>query len=59
MPRKHVIASLGSMTANSLQLLSLMVVTSGAGLTMLFAGMKKRQLSWRTLPRERRTRHRR
>jgi hypothetical protein len=44
---------------NGFQLVNLMLVTSGAGLTMLFAGTKKRRLQWRTGPRERRRRNRR
>ena len=39
------------------QLLTLMLVTTGAGLTMFFGGVKKRRLRWRTEPRERRRRH--
>jgi hypothetical protein len=41
------------------QLLTLMLVTTSVGLTMLFGGMKKRRLRWRTDPRERRRRPRR
>lgn len=39
------------------QLVALMLVTTGAGLTMFFGGVKKRRLRWRTEPRERRRRH--
>ena len=41
------------------QLVMLMLVTTGAGLTMLYSGIKKRRLQWRTEPRERRRRNRR
>jgi len=41
------------------QLVTLMLVTTAAGLTMLFGGIKKRRLQWRTEPRERRWRDRR
>jgi hypothetical protein len=40
------------------QLVTLMLVTSSVGVTMLFAGVKKRRLRWRTEPRERRRRRR-
>jgi hypothetical protein len=43
--------------ANDPQLVALMLVTTSAGVTMLFAGVKKRRLRWRTDPRERRWRH--
>jgi hypothetical protein len=46
-------------TSNSFPLLSFMLVTTSAGLTMLFAGTKKRRLRWRSEPRERRRRFRR
>jgi hypothetical protein len=36
-----------------------MLATTGAGLTMFFAGAKKRQLRWRTEPRQSRKRLRR
>jgi hypothetical protein len=36
-----------------------MLVTTGAGLTMFFSGVKKRQLRWREKPRDRRRRDRR
>jgi len=45
--------------ANNPQLVMLMLVTTGAGLTMFFGGVKKRRLRWRTEPRERRRRNRR
>jgi hypothetical protein len=41
------------------QLVTLMLVTTCAGVTMLLAGVKKRRLQWRTEPRERRRRNRR
>jgi hypothetical protein len=47
------------MFGSSFQLMSLMLATTGAGLTMFFAGAKKRQLRWRAEPRERRKRVRR
>ncbi|HZO97917.1 MAG TPA: hypothetical protein VFB42_11140 [Gaiellaceae bacterium] len=47
------------MSGNALQLANLMLVTTSAGLTMLFAGTKKRRLRWRTGPRERRRWYRR
>ena len=47
------------MLATNPQLVTLMLVTTSAGLTMLFTGVKKRRLRWRTEPRERRRRHRR
>jgi len=34
--------------------LTLMLVTTGAGLSMFLAGIKKRRLQWRAAPRERR-----
>jgi hypothetical protein len=37
-------------------LLTLMLVTTGAGLTMLYGGVKKRRLRWRTDPHVRRRR---
>jgi hypothetical protein len=43
----------------TLQLANAMLVTAAAGLTMLYAGMKKRRLHWRAEPRERRRRNRR
>jgi hypothetical protein len=42
--------------ANDPQITMLMLVTTGVGLTMFFAGIKKRQLRWRTHPREHRRR---
>jgi hypothetical protein len=45
--------------ANDPQLVTLMLVTTSAGATMLFAGVKKRRLRWRADPRERRWRGRR
>ena len=45
--------------ATNPQLVTLMLVTTSAGLMMLFTGVKKRHLRWRTEPRERRRRHRR
>jgi hypothetical protein len=47
------------MSGNTFQLVNLILLTTGAGLTMLFAGTKKRRLRWRTEPRERRRRNRR
>jgi hypothetical protein len=47
------------MSGNSFQFASAMIVTVSAGWMMLFAGTKKRQLRWRTTPRERRKRNRR
>lgn len=44
------------MLANDPQITTLMLVTTGAGLTMFFAGIKKRHLQWRTEPREHRRR---
>jgi hypothetical protein len=44
---------------NNPQLVTLMLVTTCVGLTMFFTGVKKRQLRWRTEPRERWRRHRR
>jgi hypothetical protein len=41
------------------QLVTLMLLTTSAGLTMLLTGLKKRRLQWRTHPRERRRRNRR
>jgi hypothetical protein len=41
------------------QLAAIMLVTTTVGLTMLFSGVKKRRLRWRTAPRERRRRPRR
>jgi hypothetical protein len=41
------------------QLVTIMLVTTSVGLTMLFSGVKKRRLRWRTEPRERRRRPRR
>jgi hypothetical protein len=41
------------------QLVTIMLVTTGVGLTMLFSGVKKRRLRWRSEPRERRRRPRR
>jgi hypothetical protein len=35
-----------------------MLLTTGIGLTMFFAGAKKHRLQWRTGPRERRRRNR-
>jgi hypothetical protein len=46
-------------TPTSFQLIDLMLLTTGAGLTMFFAGAKKRRLQWRVGPRERRRRNRR
>jgi hypothetical protein len=45
--------------AHDPQLVMLMLVTTGAGLTMLYSGIKKRRLQWRTEPRERHRRNRR
>jgi hypothetical protein len=45
--------------ANDPQLVTLMLVTTCAGVTMLLAGMKKRRLRWRTDPRDRRKHDRR
>jgi hypothetical protein len=42
--------------ADDPQLVTLMLVTTSAGLTMLFGGIKKRRLRWRTAPREHRRR---
>jgi len=39
------------------QLVMLMLVTTGAGLTMFFGGIRKRRLRWRAGPRERRRWH--
>jgi hypothetical protein len=41
------------------QLVTMMLVTTTVGLTMLFSGVKKRRLRWRTEPRERRRRPKR
>jgi hypothetical protein len=41
------------------QLVTIMLVTTSVGVTMLFSGVKKRRLRWRTEPRERRRRPRR
>src|SRR5262249_34813853 len=41
------------------QLMTIMLVTTTVGLTMLFSGVKKRRLRWRTEPRERRRRPKR
>jgi len=46
----------GTVSGNVFQHMSFLLVTTGAGLTMFFAGMKKRRLRWRTEPRERRRR---
>jgi hypothetical protein len=43
----------------TVQLANAILVTAAAGLTMLYAGVKKRRLRWRTEPRERRRRNRR
>jgi len=43
--------------ATNPQLVTLMLVTTSAGLMMLFTGVKKRHLRWRTEPRERRRRN--
>jgi hypothetical protein len=59
MPVAPPLANVGAMSGNSLQLASAMIVTVSAGWMMLFAGTKKRQLRWRTNPRERRRRNRR
>jgi hypothetical protein len=45
--------------ANDPQLVTVMLVTTSVGLTMLFTGVKKRRIRWRTEPRERLRRHRR
>jgi hypothetical protein len=45
--------------ADDPQLITLMLVTTGAGVTMFFAGIRKRQLRWRTDPREHHRRRRR
>ena len=47
------------MLANDPQLVTLMLITTCAGVTMLLAGMKKRRLHWRTDPRDRRKHDRR
>jgi hypothetical protein len=39
--------------ADEPQLAAIMLVTTSVGLTMLFGGIKKRRLRWRTEPRER------
>jgi hypothetical protein len=41
---------------NNPQLVTLMLVTTSVGVTMFFTGVKKRQLRWRTEPRQRRRR---
>jgi len=43
--------------AGNPQLVTLMLVTTSAGLTMLFTGVKKRRLRWREEPRPRRRRN--
>jgi len=48
----------GDVFGNASQHMSFLLVTTGAGLTMFFAGAKKRRLQWRTAPRERRNRRR-
>jgi hypothetical protein len=45
--------------ANDPQLVTLILVTTAAGLTMLFGGIKKRRLQWRGEPRDRWWRDRR
>jgi hypothetical protein len=45
--------------ANDPSLLTLMLVTTGAGLTMFYGGVKKRRLRWRTDPHLRRPHKRR
>ena len=47
------------MLASNPQLVTLMLVTTSACLAMLFTGVKKRHLRWRTEPRVRRKRYRR
>ena len=46
------------MTSTALPLIQMMLLTTVIGLTMFFAGTKKKRLQWRTGPRERRRRDR-
>ena len=50
--REH--ADRGGMSTQGFQLVSFMLVTTSAGLSMIFAGMKKRKLRWRERSRDRR-----
>jgi hypothetical protein len=45
--------------ADNSQLVTLFLITTSTGLTMLFGGVKKRRLRWRTEPREHHRRRRR